>query len=62
MADVRPGQVWKTSDRERIKVDEVSSDTVVGTLSDMTAGTKSVWAGSPGDFEAFELIEDGGQQ
>lgn len=59
MTDVRPGQVWKKNDRERIKVDEVRSDTVVGTLSDTTAGTTSVWAGAPADFEAFELIEDG---
>ena len=62
MAGVRPGQVWKKSDRERIKVDEVDGNTVSGTLSDTTAATTSVWVGSPADFDSFQLVEDSEQQ
>ena len=58
MADIRPGQVWKKSDREQITVAEVDDTTVSGTLSDVKVGTTAVWVGSPADFDSLELITD----
>jgi len=58
MVKVRAGQIWKKSDHERISVDEVSGQTVSGTLSDTRAGTVAVWVGTPGDFESLELLAD----
>jgi hypothetical protein len=58
MAEVQVGQVWRKSSHERITVQEVDGNTVSGTLSDTSAGTTAIWAGSPADFDSFELIED----
>jgi hypothetical protein len=58
---VLPGQVWKKSDHERIRVEEVVGATVSGTLSDTTAGSTSIWVGSPDDFAGFILVEEPSQ-
>lgn len=58
MADVRPGQVWKKSDHERVTVHEVDGSTVSGALHDTSAGSTAIWVGSAADFDSFELVED----
>jgi len=58
MADVKAGQRWRKSKHEVITVDSVDGNTVTGTLTDEKNTTVAVWAGSPGDFDDFELEQD----
>jgi hypothetical protein len=58
MPDVRPKQVYKLSDHQKVTVEEVSGQTVSGTLADSRVGSVAVWVGSPADLENLELLSD----